>query len=1196
MDFDGIQPSHISEDLLAYLTVRAFGANGGYEDHLQFGEGEETLLSMYANPTAKWAQGSTKNELQASRAYEAAMASKVLPPSEKFDIRFNLAFYDMVHYFSLPGIIAFILGAFVLGANPFAVLPVSYILVGWGMSQAIGVFSLSQFWERYGYLEGTIKWLHFLFVDGGFFYWTSLIGSQSDGLRKGLKEKGAWVTAAKDQGTESYAWDKLFGIFTLGFITSIPLLSLLVFAPITPWLILVPVGILAMIIIWDATGRKIPFGVIMGLTWAVPLVASLFAFSSGGGIIITTLFYLYVVVSFLVSPFAFNPNPLRLNSEFYQAISQLENGNEPFRKIGTALSKSDNKINRIKVLLIEPDLLLLLRNENRQSAENKDQIAQLLNADGFLTDAEKDDQDLNEFAEYLIALYTILEAYEANMENEILKAHSLVVDEASKGRKALKHLLGWYFTEDLKAKPTLESKKAVVLGGLFKAILVFPYELALIPATLVALSAAVLGRFLLKEGSKPQALAHLVVFMVQKVRVGYRDRINAYIADILDELLRDQEQEFLGGLDLPPAPPALSVGDEPTPTPDAAPSVTTIEIEDEEGTVRIQVDEEDMETSMVIPDEELILDLPQDQEEVQQDDEEEEDQVVSGFAVRKGVRVDRAKLKKEAKEALQTSRTQLVVQGPDHLVIRTGKDQKDPAWIEMFGQAIVYMQQQIQESEELKVYWRKVLSREDNRAPPVYINLVRELDGKTAAVRQVRYIDGKPAEVQILFSEKFITTLLSLYPNNKEVVSWLIGERLFHELGHTNSKKTPDEAFREEISVIRFDLKLNQLTDSLKVNGSPLQDQITTLISQNQLGELFPGFYFLFLQRLARLVDQPEPFETALRDFALSQLAAGEIPGVEQGLSSLEESEALVAKKEAIVAEAIVRKLVIGAQNGVQEAQVIFQKGPIPVEAEAGRLAFVEQLLADKTKEGAILELTQTLIDSSALTFSSYHEILTESGQSVEPDEVVFLTQLEAGLAQAKVDQAARGEALLQGIESLLQANQRKDSPELIVLDSSLLKLFQEDESVLNLLESYQSQVAIVVMREDEKSSLIGLIQQKGFTVTYEGDVDEGSLEHAVLRDVNAKDEKVEFARATVVTVAKSSSKWQWYNDFSYRVIVSKGDSPWSQWLASSAIREVLERTLIERGLTWDEVIKAQEPKATEQEFRLTDNIALISA
>ncbi len=1552
MDCETMQPSHISEDLLIALALRSYGWNVGYEDRLQLGEGEETLNAMYAGPTGKWAQGSTRPELQSSRVFKLYLLSPNVPFAEKIDTLFNLGFYGMVHYFSVPAIFSFVLGSFIIGTNPFTVLHPIYIAVGWGMSQSIGIYSLSQFWERNGYFEGTLKWMAFLFLQGGFFYWTALIGTQTEGLKKGLKEKGAWFTAAKDQGTESYTWANLFFLYYFGILVALPLLSITpLFAPLTPWLLLVPALIFFGILLWHK--RIIPFEVMMAILWVAPLVVSVFVFNTGGGVLLSALFYLYVLISFIVSPFAFNTNPARLRVAVYEALATLENDNEKFSEVGLALSQSENKVNRVlelsqdlqkvielrgaavnkeqanvnkllnellkekerEFLLTErqdkrftnedgllvsdylfefyrPDLkkvrevlnknkekqridrlLMLIQNpaeliklQNAINEKSVEKVIQALNS--LLTSNEKeffngevekisklafqfyhpdfeiprealnqnkitkeflivikknskkikdlqkvienkdkdkeiqllkelltaeqrkiligkeekdfeekdwalmsnlilkldhpDFQDIREALSQseqilkLLKLPSMEELYKTVKEQkkesqkkqvaslteeersiitgkkaftledgvlineylslsvkskdyfsiqEILNVRSLysiekiilalnrysdervleilnksefdtvnlqdvnslkdmldkvLSGEEKKGQnleemallmvnfrsrlkkyfsassqekeKFLKkdkiwaHLLGQLFEEDSLTKPKVKEqsikikmiKKVALISSIFililmlgltaseaigllnwtsslslvvyrllwwvpifilmglggvKGVSIFIIELFLLPITMLAWLVAILSHYFLKKESAAQTIAHVIVFVVQRARVAYRERLNALIQDWQEEVLRNQDQEYLASLGPANRPTQGGEGSAPTKSsPPATPSTGTSpkgEMSPESLTkVQIKAPLPPETEKTLLNDVLAILAKP--------DESPTSIPNAKPFALRRGIqleeKIQQAKLKKSV---------QLMVNSAGNLLIKQADGEKAPAWVEMFDAAIPLLVKHLKQDETLSSYWLELLSRDDNRAPPV-LNVTPDLDGKTSSIRQPYLIDGKIVQVDILFSEQFIQTLLSLYPKNQEVVSWILAERLFHELGHTNAQKSPQESFDEEVRLIEKDFRLNKLIRQ-PVAGGILQERISSFISKHNLGPLFPGYYFNFLKEVPLGLTAPQQQER-IADFARASLHVGEFFEAEP--KELAPSEEKINETE--VAQTILKKILTAAEANQINAVSLLNQLALPVEAGQTKPEALRQLLADTTKHAMTVDLVASLVQTGpALTIEQFQQILSVSNQSMAKQEAAFL----ASLQEQQQKQRERQDNILSRIESLLVANAMKPAPELVIFDSSLLKTLKSDSQVIALLKKYHSTVAIAVMKEDEKDPIIAEFKAEKFIVSYERETQGLSLETTTFNKVKAQYPQIAYAKTLVMTLEQSSSKWSWQSIYTYHVFVNKGNTSWSQW-HPAALNEALQKL----GISWNEFIRSQVPPPTGEELDIHGHVLLISA
>ena len=160
---------------------------------------------------------------------------------------------------------------------------------------------------------------------------------------------------------------------------------------------------------------------------------------------------------------------------------------------------------------------------------------------------------------------------------------------------------------------------------------------------------------------------------------------------------------------------------------------------------------------------------------------------------------------------------------------------------------------------ELARYFQTKLNSYDNRGPPVRVRVNSQLPLNAA-----RYYNKKLQEVEIILNQDFAFDLLGASNTYPEAVVTILGERLFHELCHTNNDDVrlaiPHEAHR-----IERDRQLHNL-----IVATERQQKI-----EQYLREIHPlfrsGYYFKFLKELNRLDDQ-------LREVAISRYLQRENP------------------------------------------------------------------------------------------------------------------------------------------------------------------------------------------------------------------------------------------------------------------------------------------------------------------------------
>ncbi|MCM8827557.1 MAG: glycogen/starch synthase, partial [Candidatus Omnitrophica bacterium] len=154
-----------------------------------------------------------------------------------------------------------------------------------------------------------------------------------------------------------------------------------------------------------------------------------------------------------------------------------------------------------------------------------------------------------------------------------------------------------------------------------------------------------------------------------------------------------------------------------------------------------------------------------------------------------------------------------------------------------------FLENLISANPELNAYYQELINRPDNRAPPIRIRVSFKLPTNSA-----RYFNPQTNEVEIIFNEDFINTLISTYqnyPEHQEAVLLILAERLFHELGHSNYAQGPTSYNSEEENhLVVKDLLLHRL---IKKEG--LQEKIDRFYSQ--IKPIYKsGYYFEFLDAL----------------------------------------------------------------------------------------------------------------------------------------------------------------------------------------------------------------------------------------------------------------------------------------------------------------------------------------------------------
>ncbi|MBD3269446.1 MAG: NUDIX domain-containing protein, partial [Candidatus Omnitrophica bacterium] len=105
----------------------------------------------------------------------------------------------------------------------------------------------------------------------------------------------------------------------------------------------------------------------------------------------------------------------------------------------------------------------------------------------------------------------------------------------------------------------------------------------------------------------------------------------------------------------------------------------------------------------------------------------------------------------------------------------------------------------------LEQHLRAILTRRDNRAPPVRVRVSSALPAEAA-----RYYDGKTHQAEIILSLEFVLSLIDAYYLQSRKAAIMLAARLFHEAGHT-AFVSFYQYLREEYELIKADARLYEL-------------------------------------------------------------------------------------------------------------------------------------------------------------------------------------------------------------------------------------------------------------------------------------------------------------------------------------------------------------------------------------------------
>ncbi|GEM_PF-2873167 len=162
---------------------------------------------------------------------------------------------------------------------------------------------------------------------------------------------------------------------------------------------------------------------------------------------------------------------------------------------------------------------------------------------------------------------------------------------------------------------------------------------------------------------------------------------------------------------------------------------------------------------------------------------------------------------------------------------------------ELVNAAMDALEHIVARNKDLKAYYKYLISKKANRAAPIIrIKVAEKLLENTA-----RYYNAATKEIEIILNEKFINSLISAYDTHP-AVKYILAERLFHELGHSNTYLTEATERAEEKFLILRDLELHALI------STTIQQDIDEYLKSKRPD--FPsGYYFKFLNELLPLGD-----------------------------------------------------------------------------------------------------------------------------------------------------------------------------------------------------------------------------------------------------------------------------------------------------------------------------------------------------
>ncbi|MBU2102044.1 MAG: hypothetical protein KKF80_01470, partial [Candidatus Omnitrophica bacterium] len=153
---------------------------------------------------------------------------------------------------------------------------------------------------------------------------------------------------------------------------------------------------------------------------------------------------------------------------------------------------------------------------------------------------------------------------------------------------------------------------------------------------------------------------------------------------------------------------------------------------------------------------------------------------------------------------------------------------------------------------------------EGTEAAEILVNILKQnvpqrttipiLVAKNLPFNSIKHIDST-GRVFIVFNRNFVTTLIDRHasPSYRKATSWIMAERLFHELGHDNTIRTPEKEKKEEARQVGRDLILYM---SCVRNNDDLLPELRRFFRSgrvNHLSQFDSRSYWKYLERLASL-------------------------------------------------------------------------------------------------------------------------------------------------------------------------------------------------------------------------------------------------------------------------------------------------------------------------------------------------------
>ncbi len=160
----------------------------------------------------------------------------------------------------------------------------------------------------------------------------------------------------------------------------------------------------------------------------------------------------------------------------------------------------------------------------------------------------------------------------------------------------------------------------------------------------------------------------------------------------------------------------------------------------------------------------------------------------------------------------------------------------------------------IEDDPGLKEYFASVLSKPDNNDPAIRVKVSSMLP-----LTAVRYFNASTGEVELIFSQSYIDTLLKDYESHFEAVVTILAERYFHELGHDNELDLVEKERAEERKLIHRDIEFHKLV-SEQIIGTKTTQEVISDYFETQRPAFKSGCYFRFLGTLLKCTPQRRNF------------------------------------------------------------------------------------------------------------------------------------------------------------------------------------------------------------------------------------------------------------------------------------------------------------------------------------------------